>query len=36
MKFALHVGNVKVKNHDALSEVQKALVKRILAEQTSK
>lgn len=36
MKFAFHVSNIAVKDHNALSEVQKTLVKRIMKEQTAK
>lgn len=36
MKFAFHVRNIAVKDHNALTEVQKALVSRIMAQQTAK
>lgn len=36
MKFAFHVSNIAVKDHDALTDVQKLLVKRIMAQQTAK
>lgn len=36
MKFAFHVRNIAVKDHAALTEVQKTLVKRIISQQTAK